>query len=85
MIFKQIFFFLLYAIFSFGITKAINCFFKSKRILSFILPILLLFSSIILLILGLTYDQDILKYCALVACAFIGSLIASIVFFTDIR
>lgn len=83
-ILQQIMIFVFYALLAFGVTALINTLFKSKRILSFIVPSFILVAGIVLLILGLAssywHDQGFLKYSILVFCAFTGSLLASLVF-----
>lgn len=83
-ILKQIMIFVFYSLLAFGITGLINILFKSKRILSFIVPCLVLVVAIVLLVLGLASSylqaQGFIKYSILFFCAFAGSIIASLVF-----
>jgi len=84
-IIQQLMIFAFYGILSFGITSLLNSFFKTKRILIFFVPTLIWFASFILFILGLTspyfQEKGFIQFSLLALFAFMGSLIASFVFF----
>jgi len=74
MIFRQLFIFFLYVVFSFGITSFFNKLFSKNKFMPFVFPSLLLILTLVLLVLGF------LNYSLLAGLSFVGSLVASLVF-----
>lgn len=84
-LYLQILTYFLYAIAGFTLTIIFNLFVKRAKELTFIVPLLLLISSFVFLVLGLTNLPDINHFyfetCLLFLSALIGSVTASFVFY----